>query len=59
MTPELIKLNLAANREVKLYFTDSKIPATVLDCAGKSVYLKHGSRKFWIRLTNKLVARVE
>lgn len=58
LTMSEISTYLQQNRPVSLYFTDSHVPAMVLDCAGKSVYIKHGPRKFWLRVNNKMVERV-
>lgn len=58
LTMSEISTYLQQNRPIYVHFTDSHVPATVLDCAGKSVYVKHGPRKFWIRVNNKMVERV-
>ena len=58
MRPNEIKSHLKAKSTLLVYFTDSEQPATILDVAGKSVYVKHGPRKFWIRTNNKMIERI-
>ena len=49
---------ITSKSEVAVYFKDSDIPAYVVATNGGSLYIRHGSRNFWIRINSKNVERI-